>query len=261
MTWRRIGPAAVAVLAGALLAGCTSAKPPIASLPAAPTTATVTTTTTVTATPSPTPSAPSASASAGCSNGTTTMPAGASVAQIGDVDGDGRPDTEYYAPEAPQYGIRTAAGGVYPVQDQLAGPATHSGWTAALDASPGFVTVLSDGRAANLFVFADCRWIRTKGVDGKGYTFGLNGFSEAGTGVACNDRNGGVLLEGVLAAKRANGRFDIRWTQIDISGDGALAENGPTETRWSDLAASDPRVRAANESRCGDAPIVHTDGK
>jgi hypothetical protein len=223
-------------------------------------------TTTVTASPTPTPSAsavvssPSAG-SAGCSNGTTAIPANASVARIGDIDGDGRPDTEYYAQEAPQYGIRTAAGGVYPVQDQLAGPATHSGWTAGLDASPGFVTVLSDGRSANLLVFQDCRWIRTRGVDGKGYTFGLNGFSDAGTGVACNDRNGGVLLEGVLAVKRPNGRYDIRWTQIDVSGDGTLARNGTTETRWSDLAATDARVLAANESRCGDAPIVHTDGR
>ena len=266
MAWRRVASARFAVAFCAVLAGCSSATPPIESLPAAPTTPpAVTVTTTVTASPTTTSttvaSSSSSASAAGCSNGTTTIPAGSDTAQIGDVDGDGLPDTEFHASEAPVYGIRTAAGGVYPVQDGLAGPATHSGWTAGLDASPGFVTVLDDGRGANLFVFSDCRWVRTKGVDGKGYSFGLNGFSTAGTGVACNDRNGGVLLEGVLAVKRSNGRYDIRWTQIDVSSDGTLARNGSTETRWTDLAASDARVRTANESRCGDAPIVHSDDR
>jgi hypothetical protein len=261
MSWRRVVPVTAAVAVGVLLAGCTSPKAPIESLPAAPTTATVT----VTTSPSPTATTSAVASlspgATGCSNGSTTIPAGSSVAQIGDVDGDGRPDTEFFSSDPIEYGIRTAAGGVYPTRDGLAGPATHSGWTAGLDASPGFVTVLDDGRSANLFVFEDCGWVRTKGVDGRGYSFGLNGFSDAGTGVACNDRNGGVLLEGALAVKRANGRYDIRWTQIDVSSDGRLATNGATETRWSDLAASDPRVRQANESRCGDAAIVHTDGR
>lgn len=259
----RIGAVAAVLAAGmAMLAGCSAATPATTT---APTTAVVPTTpaatVTVTATPSPTDT--QASGGKGCTN-STPMPADVDSARIGDIDGDGKPDTEFYS-DAPtgagQFGIHTAAGGVYLVNDGLAGPATHSGWTAGLDASPGFVTVLDDDRSANLFVFHDCSWVRTKGVDGKPYVFGLAGFYTAGTGVACNDRNGGVLLEGVLAKKRSNGRFDILWTQIDVSADGTLARNGATETRWSDLPASDPRVQASMESHCGDAPKVHTNGE
>jgi hypothetical protein len=256
-----IGGVAVVLLSGCTAPALERSTPatPAAESPTPATTVTVT----ATATPSATPVSSGGSA-AGCTNGTTTIPAGSDTARIGDVDGDGRADTAFFTESGgPQYGIRTAAGGVYPVQDGLAGPATHSGWTAGLDASPGVVTVVDDGRSAHLLVFEDCAWVRTKGVDGKPYTFGLNGFfpAPAGTGVACNDRNGGVLLEGVRAVRRANGNVDIRWTQIDVSSDGRLARNGSTETRWTNLPPSDPRVAVANESRCGDAVKVHTSGE
>ncbi len=247
----------------ALLTGCSAPAGPTAptASPVASTASPVpTATVTVTATPSASTGAPSTT---GCTN-RTAMPATSDTAVIGDIDGDGRPDTEFYSTAATgqgEFGIHTGAGGVYPVQDGLAGPATHSGWTAGLDASPGYVTVLDDDRSANLFVFTHCAWVRTKGVDGKPYVFGLAGFYSAGTGVACNDRNGGVLLEGVLANRRANGRYDIEWTQIDVSGDGRTAVNGATETRWSDLPATDARVQSAMESHCGTAPKVHTDGE
>ncbi|MFD1722926.1 hypothetical protein [Amnibacterium endophyticum] len=200
---------------------------------------------------------------AGCSNGLTTIPAGADAARISDVDGDGKPDTEFYSegPNGFEYGIKTSAGGVDTLRDDLAGPGVHSGWTATVDVAVGHVTVLDDGRSATLHAFVGCRFVTTNGPDGQPYRFGLNGFYQAGTGVACSGGNGGVLVEGVLAHKRRNGNYDIRWTNIDISADGTKASNGPTSTRWADLAPSDPRVHQAMGSYCGNIPKVHTNGE
>lgn len=145
--------------------------------------------------------------------------------------------------------------------DDLAGPGIHSGWTAPVDVAVGHVTVLDDGRAATLHAFVDCRFVTTRGTDGNPYRFGLNGFSEVGTGVACSDGNGGALVQGVLARKRSDGHYDIRWTGIDISADGAHASNGRTSTRRSDLPGSDPRVQRAMGSYCGSVPKVHTSGR
>jgi hypothetical protein len=250
----------VCLAAGLLLTACTgqpSAAGGSSSATASPSNA---------ADPSSAP-APSASAAttgpAGCSNGTTQLPDGADTASIGDVDGDGKADTAFFAEASSgfEYGIRTAAGGVVTLKDDLAGPGRHSGWTATLGEPGVAVTVLDDGRTATLHAFAGCRFVPTIGADGEPYRFGLNGFSEAGTGVACDDRSGVRELQGVLAKRRADGRYDIRWTRIDVSADGTRATNGPTQTRWTGLAGGDARVRAAMGSSCAGAPKVGTSGR
>lgn len=256
------------MVAGVLvLAGC-SATPTAHSASTEPApVGTVTASASNTVSPSPTqsrtPAAMNSSSPRGCSNGKTAIPVGADTAVIGDVDGDGRPDTEFYSegPGGFAYGIKTAAGGVYTLKDDLAGPGVHSGWTATVDTAVGHVTVLDDGRAATLHAFVNCHFITTDGTNGQPYRFGLNGFYEAGTGVACNDQNGGVLVEGVLAKKRSNGNHDVRWTSINISADGRTATNGATETRWADLPATDVRVKQAMGSYCGTVPKVHTSGR
>lgn len=252
------------IASGLLLTGC-AAQPSTADGPSTAMTSTA-------SEPAPDPSTPAASVAPasdattgteGCSDRTTAIPAGADTASIGDVDGDGKDDTAFYA-EAPagfEYGIRTAAGGVYALEDDLAGPGVHSGWSARVGDPAVAVTVLDDSRTATLHAFVGCRFVSPTGVDGKPYRFGLNGFSDAGTGVACDDRGDALELEGVLAKKRTDGRYDIRWTRIDVSADGTRATNGPTETRWTGLASSDARVKAAMGSTCAGAPKVGTSGR
>ena len=247
------------------LSGCVSASPPAPTVTVKQPTPIASAVATPSTTPSttPTPSSSSSASAAGCPANSVTVPSDAMTAVIGDVDDDGRADTEFSeeSSKGDFYGIRTASGAVVKLPYNLAGPGVHSGWTAGLDASPGTVTVVDDGRTAALYAFLGCKFVTTYGVDGKPFTFGLNGFYTAGTGVACNDRNGGVLLEGVLATKRSNGRYDIKWTQINITPDGRKATVGTSETRWSNLAASDPRVSDSMRSLCGTVPIVHTSGK
>ncbi len=254
--------AAAALTAVLLLAGCATAAPGEAPSSSATTS-------------SPMPSGAPASATAtpgsgatdepanGCSNGGGAVPAGAATATIPDVDGDDEPDTEFFA-EAPgpfTYGIRTSAGGVATLRDDLAGPGVHSGWTAAIDGPVGHVTVLDDGRTATLHAWVGCRFVTPVGTDGRPYRFGLNGFSEYGTGVACVPTGAGRSLAGVLARRADDGRYDIELTTVEVSADGTRATNGPTETRWTGLAASDPRVRAAMRSSCDGVPEVRTSGR
>lgn len=214
--------------------------------------------------PLPSPSTPgnSATGAAGCIPNGIAIPAGATTAIIGDVDGDQQPDTEFYTEVgAFRYGIHTASGATVLLPDDLAGPGAHSGWSAPLDGPAIVATVLDDGRSASLHAFINCSFVTTMGTDGQPYRFLLNGFGEHGTGVACNNRNGGTLIEGALAQKRGDGLYDIQWTHINMSADGTTATNGTTETRYAGLAESDPLVKQAMGSYCNDVPKVSTSGR
>lgn len=190
----------------------------------------------------------------GCTN-TATMPAGAVTGPISDVDQDGRSDTQFYGAIGGRsvYGIRTSAGGVYTIRDTLRGLRTHSGFTAYL-LGDGFVSVIDDKETAELYAFRDCRFVQPQHKTGGAYTFALGAKSTSGTGIACNDLNGGPILERATAKKRANGRYDIVWSTVQVSEDGKTAYRqagvGSSLVRWSDLKASDVRVRDARASHC-----------
>jgi hypothetical protein len=245
----RLLPLAVAGLA---LAACAST--PSAAAPTA----------TVTATPSASPSASGTpvpwGSGPGCPAGGGGIPSGAQTAQIGDADGDGKPDTEFYTQSAPYaYGIQTASGATITLKDDLAGPGSHSGWTSHRETA--VVTVIDDGRTAHLYAFVDCGFTASKDASGKPYTFTLAGYGQYGTGVECTDENGGALLFGVLAAKQPDGTYSIQGTDVNLVDGGRTAENaGSPQTLASGLAQSDPQVALANRSSCGDVPIVHTEG-
>jgi hypothetical protein len=258
---RGIG-AILGVLAALLLTGC-AAQPAGGSSPTARPTDTPSASASPTVTTAPSSTASPSSEARGCANGRTAVPSGATTATIPDVDGDGKPDLEFYSERSAPftYGIRTAAGGVYELRDDLAGPGGHGGWTAAIDDPVGHVTVLDDGRDATLHAWVGCRFVTTQGSDGRPYRFGLNGFSEYGTGVTCERSGGSTRLAGVLAKKRSDGRYDIATTTIDVSADGAEATNGATVTRWTGLSPEDPRVEAAMRSSCPGVPEVRTSGR
>jgi hypothetical protein len=107
----------------------------------------------------PTTSAPADAAETGCPANSETIPSGADVATIGDVDGDGRADTEFY-PESPrfEYGIQTASGATIVLRDDLAGPGRHSGWSVRRE-NEVVITVLDDSRTATLHALVDCAFV------------------------------------------------------------------------------------------------------
>lgn len=199
-----------------------------------------------------------AAASAGCSNGRSAIPAGASTRRIPDFDGDGRADTEFLTAKKPyRYGIKTAAGGVYTIDDVLAGPGRHRAWAVATDGQ-GRLIVIDDGVDATVQQFRDCRIVRQVDRDGQPFLMGMTGSGGPNTGVACNDQNGGILVEASRAVRRAGGRYDVVWTTVQpVVGtedpDDVMLDTR-SDTRWRNLAATSLRVQQARTSHCWAAP-------
>lgn len=256
---RNLGlPVLMGLCLSVAMSGCAGAGEVTGSVPASTTAAVAT------PTAEPTDSAPAtataAAAVAGCPPNGASIPTGADTATIDDVDGDGRPDVEYYS-ESPtfEYGIQTASGATITLADDLAGPNRHGGWSAVLE-NETVITVLDDGRSATLHAFVDCGFVTTRGVDGAPYRFLLNGFGDAGTGVECSSGNGGRQLLGVLATRQSDDLYDISHTVVTVPRGGLLATNGSPAPAATDLPASDAQVVAAMRSSCGDVPKVQTSG-
>jgi hypothetical protein len=73
---------------------------------------------------------------------------------------------------------------------------------------------------------------------------------DATTGLACNDRNGGVLLEAAQARLRTGGRYDIAWSTLEPGGTATGATFSRPEVRFADLRSTDARVQQARTSTC-----------
>lgn len=197
----------------------------------------------------------------GCSPNGVAIPAGADTAPVRDVDETDSDATEFYS-ETPrfEFGVRTQSGATIVLPDDLAGPATHSGWMTRFPLA--VVAVLDDGRGATLHAFVDCTFVRTEGIDGRPYSFALNGFGTAGTGVGCASyADGTTKLLGLNAVRLTTGRYRIDSTEVRVSADGRTATNGPTTKGTTTYAEGSTQVRQANSSTCGDVPIVHTSGR
>ena len=263
---RRVAAPAAVAIACALLAGCTSAAPTTGptggSTTIAPSpTSTVSPTPTATATSAPSPVSSQQGGGKGCSANGVRIPAGADTASIDDVDETDSGATEFYS-ETPvfEFGVRTTSGATIVLRDDLAGPAMHNGWMARF--ATNILAVLDDGRGATLHAFVDCRFVQPRGVAGTPYSFALNGFGTAGTGVGCSSFVDGTRkLVGLNAVRLANGRYRIDSTEVKVSADGRRAVNGSVERGRTTYAADSEQVRQANRSTCGSVPIVHTSGR
>lgn len=208
--------------------------------------------------------APAASAPAdpeGCPATGKSVPDGAVTAEIADVDGDGEDDLEWYSEATVPfvYGITTASGATMTLTDTLAGPNTHSGWTARLH-NDVVVTVLDDGRGAVLYALVDCAFVTPIGVDARPYAFDMQNLRGFGTGVGCLEVEGGLELNGLQITENRDYSYSLMSTGITVSTDGLTAMNGYTAVE-SALAADDRRVALARTSSCADTPVVSTSGR
>ncbi|THG28659.1 hypothetical protein [Naasia lichenicola] len=246
---------AVLALGAICLSGCSTGPVAADPDPAA------TQGTSASAAPSASPS-PSAAAQ-GCPANDAQVPGDAIIGQIGDVDGDGQPDQQFYVEAGGfAYGIHTASGATITLQDDLAGPGSHRGWSVRTGQNQ-VVTVLDDGRSATLHGFVDCAFTTPIGADGQPYSFSLAGFGDIGTGVACGpaDATGFRQIFGIEARVQSDGRYKITSTEVEVSADGSSATNGATTTDPSSYAVDDPRVTTAMTAVCDGVEAVHTSGK
>ncbi|CAM4423439.1 hypothetical protein MB901379_00765 [Mycobacterium basiliense] len=198
-------------------------------------------------------------AAAGCPPGGPPPPVDANERQVGDLDGDGRPDTLWI--------------GLLPKSDgsleRLVGISTASGTNTAqpiLSASPiplralaidaenngAHQVIVSDGRSAGLYAFAECR-LQTvvASHDGQPFRFDLENLAGNGTGIGCSKLGAGRRLVGLQALQDGE-LWTVRRTEINLNG--TLATIGRSDTLTA-VSAQDPVVTSAETISCGDLTI------
>jgi hypothetical protein len=234
-------PLVPAVVAAALLTGCSAAGGGTASAsPATPATSSTSTGTAAPGCPAPPSGRP------------TGVPARADSAPTLDVDGDGRPDTVWIDDQTPAgggfpFGISTASGGVFSADLVSASPVERSVLVADVTGTGEFVALASDGRQVQLWAIGRCSLIPVQNGQGQQYAFDL-GFTGYGTGVGCADIDGDGVRD--LVGLEADGT-SITSTAVHIDGD--RATNGTSRT----IADAGPGLTdRAHQVTCGDLTMA-----
>ena len=195
---------------------------------------------------------------AGCPSVGRAIPAGAHSAPTVDVDGDGRPDTEWIA-SAPDangavaFGVRTASGAVLSATISSASPVARSVMFADVTGHGEIIALASDGRQVLLYGVSECQIVPEKNAQGQQYAFD-RGFTGYGTGVGCADATGDGVpdLLGLKAVTDAGGATtSIERTVVTLNG--PQARNGAVST----IPTPTPdQVKQANDITCGNLTIT-----
>ncbi|WP_166503422.1 hypothetical protein [Modestobacter italicus] len=237
------------VLVGlALLTGCSSGGDDADAASGTTTTATATTTASAPASTSP---AATGSAPAGCP-ATGDALTGTAHAPTLDVDGDGRPDTEWIATQpaadgSTRFGVQTASGDAIAADFPSASPVARSLLVADVTGHGELVALVSDGRQVALYAISDCSIVPVQNAQGEQYAFDL-GFTGYGTGVGCADVGGDGVRD--LVGLQADGT-SITSTAVEL--DGPRATNGPSTTTTGATAA---QLDLAHQVTCGDLTLA-----
>jgi hypothetical protein len=195
---------------------------------------------------------------AGCPAGGAPLPPRAMQQQVDDLDGDGLPDTLWIADahEADGathrfVGVSTASGATNDVQITTASPIPLRALAIGAQNDGDHQIIVSDGRGAYLYAFADCRIQTIVNTHGAPFVFDMRNLRDNGTGVGCADLGDGPKLV-ALQALLQNNQWTIRRTAIDLTGTVASIGRSDTVTAGS---AQDPAVTAAQTITCGGLSI------
>lgn len=200
-------------------------------------------------------------AATGCAPGGAPPPAGASQRKVGDLDWDGQPDTLWLGQLRDPSGrtdrfagITTASGANSGVQITSASPIPLSALAIDAQQDGQHQVIVSDGRSAYLYVFADCRLQAAADNQGAPFLFDLQDLRGNGTGIGCSNIGApapGRHLVGLRAANQ-DGQWTVRRTEINLNG--TLATIGSSDTVTA-ASAQDPAVVSAQTISCGDLTI------
>ena len=253
-TWAWVIAACVVVVA-VVVAVIVATRPDDDAAAPQPTTSTTSTTSTPAATPSDTPTATTTTtaAPAGCAATDDTTPEDANVAEVADVDGDGREDQGWITGGADRrFGITTASGATFSAAIDSASPEPASAVVQVVQTDKVPIALVDLGREALLLSLSGCAVTPVQNAQGEPYTFD-RGFGDAGTGVGCTSDGGVLRLAGLNAVSADDGAtFDVTQTFVDLSADGRTATNGDAEQVATGAAKDDPVVTTAQEVSCGD---------
>jgi hypothetical protein len=254
-TARRPATVVVGGLALALVAACSTGggaattTPTTSSTAAASPTATAPTSTPMTMTPM-SPETPV--------DAPVDVPAGAGTATTVDLDGDGAPDTLWLAQVdgKRELGVVTTSHGATSVEFTSAAPQSATA-SAAVLASGAPVVFLDTGRSVQLYDYRveGSALVPVNGVTGGQYSFSL-GFTDHGTGLTCEQQADGLHLFGENATSGTGGTWTVERTEVTVSAEHSIAENGAKTIVGTELAQDDPRVQSAHGTTCGDVPTA-----
>jgi hypothetical protein len=191
---------------------------------------------------------------AGCPAGGEPPPPRAVQQQIDDLDGDGLPDALWIAdvrdPDGATrrfVGVSTASGAISDLQITTASPIPLSALAINAQDDGDHQIIVSDGRGAYLYAFADCGIQTVVDTRGAPFVFDMRNLRDNGTGVGCADLGDGPKLV-ALQALLQNDQWTIRRTAIDLNGTVASVGRSDAVTAGS---AQDPAVTAAQTITCG----------
>ncbi|MGH3557324.1 MAG: hypothetical protein ACRDTK_07500, partial [Mycobacterium sp.] len=194
------------------------------------------------------PTAAPASAATGCPAGGAPPPPRAVQRQVDDLDGDGLPDALWIANARGTdgathrfVGVSTASGAISDVEITTASPIPLRALAIDAQRDGNHQIIVSDGRGAYLYEFADCRIQTVVDTHGAPFLFDLQNRRDTGTGVGCADLGAGPHLVGLQALPQ-DSQWTIRRTEIDL--DGTVARIGRSDTVTAG-SAQDPAVVAA----------------
>jgi hypothetical protein len=200
-------------------------------------------------------------AATGCAPGGAPPPAGASQRKVTDLDWDGQPDTLWLGQFRDASGrtdriagVTTASGANSGVQIISASPIPLSAMAIDAQQDGQHQIIVSDGRSAYLYVFADCRLQAAADNQGAPFLFDLQDLRGNGTGIGCSNIGPpapGRHLVGLRAANQ-DGQWTVRRTEINLNG--TLATIGASDTVPA-TSAQDPAVVSAQTISCGDLTI------
>ncbi|MGO9153242.1 hypothetical protein [Mycobacterium sp.] len=203
--------------------------------------------------------APAARAAGGCPPGGTPPPAGAAQRQVANLDGGDGPSTLWVA----QFrdgdghinrvvGVTTASQANSDAQISSASPMPLTALAIDAQNDGGNQIIVSDGRSARLYTFAECRLQAVVDGEGAPFVFDLQNLRDHGTGVGCSDLGNGRRLVGLQALQTSTGQWTVRRTEIDVNGTRATIGRSDTVAATS---AQDPAVTSAQTISCGDLTI------
>lgn len=205
--------------------------------------------------------APRSSATTGCAPGGAPPPPGAAQRTVSDLDWDGQPDTLWVGQfrdgsgrPVRAVGITTASGANSDVQVLSASPIPLTALAIDAQQDGQHQVIVSDGRGAHLYAFADCRLQTVADNQGAPFLFDLQDLRGNGTGIGCGNLGPpmpGRHLVG-LRASNEDGQWTVRRTEIDLNG--TLATIGTSDTLTA-TSAQDPVVVSAQTISCGDLTI------
>jgi hypothetical protein len=173
------------------------------------------------------------------------MPAGAVTHGTIDVDGDGLADTEWMS-DSPtlEFGVTTASGATYSYPMSTASPAPRVGFIARLN-DHRIVSLVDDNRAAYVHFFVNCGWVETKDSHGNQLVLDYNDLAGVGSGVGCSL---GYVVS--FQATKTGSTYTVTKRPVNLNATGSYGTLGSAVTVGTGLAASDSRVKVAQELSC-----------